>query len=261
MKRLFLLMLSLATILSAQAWSGIGNQATRILAKGFLNPEVQNEYARIWRLNKKYPVEKSDVSDVKPKDPRWAKVLLDDDLRSTTTYEGDVVVQLEQAAEVLRDRANHSEKEQIEAMRTITYNMILLHTFGNVRIKGNKLTEGFIIQLSPGAAADEKNNKMRNYKWQTLWNRGILIRHYGYTADMYAEELTIAHGDDKEAFSAGTIRDWAADVGAELSKQLEGARPNMVIDKLEILEMERVNDRLMAKAGFRLAALINEVLK
>lgn len=261
MKRFILLLVSIATILSAQAWSGIGNQATRILAKGSLNPEVQKEYARIWRLNKKYPAEKSDAPDIKPQDPRWNKVSLDADLRSTTTYEGDVVVQMERAAEVLRNRTNHSEKEQIEAMRTVTYNMILLHTFGNVRIEGNELTDGFFVQLSIGAAADVNANKMRKYKWQTLWNRAILIRHYGYTAEMYAEELAICHGDDKEAFSAGSIRDWAADTGAEIAKQLQNAKPNMVVDKLDMLEYEAVNDRLMAKAGYRLAALINDILK
>ena len=44
-------------------------------------------------------------------------------------------------------------------------------------------------------------------------------------------------------------------------KQLERAKPNMIVDKLDILEMEKVNDRLMAKAGFRLAQLINEILQ
>ena len=247
----------IAVAFSAQAWSGIGNPATRAFAKRFMTPEASKENARIWRLTKKYPAEKSD----KPTDVRWNKVQLDADLRSTTTFEGDVVVQLEQAAEVLRNRANHTEKEQIEAMRTITYNMILLHTFGNISIEGNELTNGFFVQLSNGAAADVNASKMRKYKWQTLWNRAILLRHYGYTADMYAEDLAICHGADKEAFSAGTLRDWAADVGTELSKQLEGAKQNMVVDRLKMLEYETVNDRLMAKAGYRLAALLNDVLK
>ena len=258
MKRAIILLVSIATILSAQAWSGIGNQATRIFAKQFMTPEAQNENSRIWRLNKKYP---TDTSIEKPTDPRWGRVSLDADLRSTTTYEGDVVVQMEKAAEVLRNRANHTEKEQIEAMRTVTYNMILLHTFGCVSIEGNDLTNGFFVQLSLGAAADVNACKMRKYKWQTLWNRAILLRHYGYTADMYAEDLAICHGGDKEAFSVGSIRDWAADVGAELSKQLADAKPNMVVDKMKILELEQVNDRLMAKAGYRLAVLLNDVLK
>lgn len=257
MKRFLLLLVSVATILSAQAWSGIGNPATRAFAKQFMTPEVRKENARIWKLNKKYPAEKSD----KPTDLRWNKVALDADLRSTTTYEGDVVVQMERAAEVLRNRKNYSEEEQIEAMRTVTYNMILLHTFGNISIEGNELTNGFFVLLSSGAAADVNASKMRKYKWQTLWNRAILLRHYGFTADMYAEELAISHGNNKDAFSAGTIRDWAADMGAELSKQLEGAKPNMVVDRLKMLEYETVNDRIMAKAGYRLAALLNDVLK
>lgn len=261
MKRLIVILMFVAGAFSAQAWSGIGNQATRIFAKGFMKPEVHKEYARIWRLNKKYPEEKSSTVGVKPKDALWNKVSLDADLRSTTTYKGDVVVQLEKAAEVLRNRANHSEQEQIEAMRIISSGMILLHTFGNVRIEGNELTDGFFVQLSIGAAADVNAQKMRKYKWQTLWNRAILIRHYGYTADMYAEELAICHGADKEAFSAGSIRDWAADTGAEIARQLAGAKPNMVVDKLKLLEMESVNDRLMAKAGFRLAQLMNDILQ
>jgi hypothetical protein len=258
MKRFVILFLvSLASITSTQAWSGIGNPATRIFAQKFMTAEARRENSRIWRLSKKYPAEKSE----KPTDVRWNRVSLDADLRSTTTYEGDVVVQMERAAEVLRNRANHSEQEQIEAMRTITYNMILLHTFGNISIEGNELTKGFFVQLSLGAAASVNANKMRKYKWQTLWNRAIILRHYGYTADMYAEDLAICHGADKEAFSKGSIRDWAADIGAELSKQLAEAKPGMVVDKLKMLEYETTNDRIMAKAGFRLAALLNDIFK
>ncbi|MBR0339029.1 MAG: hypothetical protein IIX40_02420, partial [Alistipes sp.] len=91
--------------------------------------------------------------------------------------------------------------------------------------------------------------------------RAIILRHYGYTADMYAEDLAICHGADKEAFSKGSIRDWAADIGAELSKQLAEAKPGMVVDKLKMLEYETTNDRIMAKAGFRLAALLNDIFK
>ena len=258
MRKLILLFVSVATVLSAQAWDGIGNPATRAFAKQFMTSEAQRENARIWRLGKKYPAEKNTA---KPTDERWNKVSLDADLRSTTTYEGDIVVQLEKAAEVLRNRANHSEKEQIEAMRALYRCMISLHSFAAVRIEGNELTKGFMIQLSNGDAAEGAAAKLRKYKWQSLWHRGIIIRHYGFTADMYAEDLTICHGKDKEAFSAGSIRDWAADTGAEISKQLVGAEPDMVIDKLKLLELETVNDRMMAKAGFRLAALLNEVLK
>ena len=46
-----------------------------------------------------------------------------------------------------------------------------------------------------------------------------------------------------------------------MAKQLVNARPNMIVDKLDILKMEKVNDRLMAKAGFRLAALLNDILQ
>jgi hypothetical protein len=88
MKRFVILFLvSLASITSTQAWSGIGNPATRIFAQQFMTAEARRENSRIWRLSKKYPAEKSE----KPTDVRWNRVSLDSDLRSTTTYEGDVV--------------------------------------------------------------------------------------------------------------------------------------------------------------------------
>jgi len=78
---------------------------------------------------------------------------------------------------------------------------------------------------------------------------------------MFAEELRISHGTDKESFSAGTIRDWAADMGKEAAAQLEWAEPDMKLYKMKLIDIEPVHNRLMAKAGFRLAALLNEVLK
>ena len=78
---------------------------------------------------------------------------------------------------------------------------------------------------------------------------------------MFAEEIRICHGADKEAFSKGTIRDWAADMGRECAAQLEWASPDMTLYSLDRTNLGVVTDRLMAKAAFRMAALLNEVLQ
>ena len=253
MKRIVLVIAFVATIFSAQAWTKVVCDASYLIAEKYMTEAAKAECNRILAL--KESVDYKWVAD------KAAKVSLDASLLSTTADEKDIVVRIEKAAEVLRNRANHSEKEQVEAIRALYRCMISLHSFAAIRIEGNELTKGFMVQLSNGDAAEGAAAKLRKYKWQTLWHRGILIRHYGFTADMYAEELAICHGKDKEAYSVGSIRDWAADTGAEISKQLVGAEPDMVIDKLKLFELETVNDRMMAKAGYRLAALLNEVLK
>ena len=259
MRKIFMIVALVAVAFSAKAWTREADQGTRFFAKEYLDASVVKEYSRIVRLGKKYPREKV----APPKDKRWGRVSLGADLRSTTTYEGDVVVQLERAAEVLRTRANRSEEEQIEALRTIYYNMILLHTISRVRIEGNEKSEGFYLYLHPGEMAElEPNyNKSRKVSWEQLWGRRATIGYYGFTPQMFAEELRISHGADREAFSAGSIRDWAADMGKECSAQLEWAKPEMKLYAIQRIELEPVHNRLMAKAGYRLAALLNDVLK
>lgn len=259
MRKFFMIVALVAVVFSAQAWTREADQGTRLFAREHLDASVVKEYTRILRLGKKYPREKVAT----PEDKRWGRVSLAADLRSTTTYEGDVVVQLERAADVLRNRANHSEAKQIEALRSIFYNMILLHNISRVRIEGNEKSEGFTLYTHSGEMAelDPKYNKSRKKSWAQLWGRDATIGYYGFTPQMFAEELRISHGADKEAFSAGSIRDWAADMGKECSVQLEWAKPEMKLYNIQRTELAPVHNRLMAKAGFRLAALLNEVLK
>ena len=141
MKKILMLILLVVLSLSAQAWTREADQGTRLFAKRYLDASVVKEYTRIMRLGKQYPREKVAT----PQDERWGRVSLGSDLRSTTTYEGDVVVQLERAADVLRNRANHSDKEQIEALRTIYTNMIIMHNISRVIIEGNEKSKGFTI--------------------------------------------------------------------------------------------------------------------
>lgn len=245
--------------LSANAWTRDADQGTRLFARRYLEASVAKEYIRIMRLGKKYPREKV----TPPQDARWGRVSLDAELRSTTTYEGDVVVQLERAAEVLRNRASHSEKEQIEALRTIFTNMILLHNIARVSIEGNEKSNGFTIYYHSGEMAElePKYNKTRKKSWAQLWGRDATSGYYGFTPEMFADELQISHGADKDAFSSGTIRDWAADMGKECAAQLEWAQPEMKLYNIQRVGLESVHNRLMAKAGYRLAALLNEVLQ
>lgn len=256
MKKIFMIVALVSIVFSAQAWTREADHGTRVFAREHLDASVVKEYTRILRLGKKYPREKVAA----PQDERWGRVSLGTDLRSTTTYEGDVVVQIERAADVLRNRANHSEKEQIEALRSIFSNMILLHNISCVTIEGVEKSKGFKVYTHWGES-EPKFDKRSIRSWAQIWGRNATLGFYGYTPEMFAEELRISHETDKEPFSAGTIRDWAADMGKEAAAQLEWAEPDMKLYKMKLIDIEPVHNRLMAKAGFRLAALLNEVLK
>lgn len=258
MRKILLLLVLAFSTASAMAWTRDADQGARLFAREHLSETALKEYRKLLKLNKTFPYEKV----TPPTDARWNKVALDANLRSTTTFEGDVVVQLERAAEVLRNRANHSDKEKVDALRSILYNMVRLHTISLVRIEGNEKSNGFTIYYSSGEMAEQDPKyKPRKRSWSLLWSRDATIRFYGFTPDMFVEELRICHGADKEAFSAGTIRDWAADMGKECAAQLEWATPDMTIYSLDRVNLEEVTNRLMAKAGYRLAALFNEVLQ
>ena len=259
MKKLVILLILASSICSAQAWTREADQGARLFARDFLSAKAAKEYSRLTKLSKEHPRKKEQPTT----DERQNKVSLDAYLRSTTTYEGDVVVQLEQAADVLRNRATHSDKECIEALRSIWTNIIRLHNIALVRIEGNELSKGFYIYYHPGVMAEkeEKYNKSNKRSWATLWGKDLTISFYGYTPQMWAEELRICHATDKEAFSAGTIRDWATDMGKECTAQLEWARPDMKLYVIDRTKLQPTTDRLMAKAGFRMAALLNDVLK
>lgn len=258
MRRMFLLMALVLGVCSAQAWTREADQGVRLFAREHLTEQAQKEYRKLLKLNRTIPYEKAAA----PSDKRWNTVSLDGDLRSTTTFEGDVVVQLERAAEVLRNRAIHSTEEQVMALRSVWYNIVRLHTIPLVRIEGNEKSNGFSVYYHSGEiAAQNPKYTPRKRSWAQLWDRDATVSFYGFTPEMFAEEIRVCHAADKEAFSKGTIRDWAADMGKECAAQLEWASPDMTLYALERLKLGEVTDRLMAKTGFRMAALLNEVLQ
>ena len=52
MKRLVLMVAFVATIFTAQAWTGLLNKASYIIAKKYMTPQARAEYDRIWAYHK-----------------------------------------------------------------------------------------------------------------------------------------------------------------------------------------------------------------
>jgi hypothetical protein len=58
-----------------------------------------------------------------------------------------------------------------------------------------------------------------------------------------------------------TPRIWAEQTGAIVLKSLKVFKPNAEVDRMQITNLEEVNNLLMYKAAFRLADVLNQTLK
>ena len=264
MRKLILLFVSVATVLSVQAWDGIGNPATRAFAKQFMTPEAQRENARIWRLGKKYPAEKNTA---KPTDERWGKVSLDADLRSTTTNEEDIVVRIECAVEVLRNSEKHSNTEQFEALETLRRLMIELHTISRIAIEGVEHSQHDFEFTWSGNREGPSPDKRDKYEtrgkltWSKMWNSSFCGWHQGWSLNYYAYDIDLRFGRIREQAMQGTVRDWAHEVGERAKPMYEWAKPDMLLRNEPRLRLEDIHLEMVARSAYRLAAIMNSVVK
>lgn len=254
MKRLFLIIAFVAGIGSAQAWTKLVNDASLMLAKKYMTPAATAEYNRIAAL-------KGSV------DYKWAAsqdvtVALDADLRSTSTDERDIVVRIERAAELLRNRAKHSDKEVYTALQEILMLMPELHNISRIHIEGIANSQrDFTITWIAGKPGSKRFEKRGTISWSTFWTRLFCGWHQAWTPEYYAYDLDIHFAAEREQWMQGTPRDWAHDMGMRAKPMYEWAEQDYVMHNAQRLNLEEVHLGSVARAGFRIATLLNNALR
>lgn len=190
----------------------------------------------------------------------WQYATLNADGKSVTTYENDAVVALERAVDVLRNRKNESDSLVQASLRTVIQLVGDIHNISNIRIEGNEATKGFdftLYAVTKGSSAGEKMTK-RKGSWRALWHN-YTNRHDVFSPQYYAADIELYYANKKAEYEKGTPRFWAENVGEDVVRCLEVISPNVLV-KTEIEHRyENINDKCMAKAGYRLAALLNEI--
>lgn len=259
MKRIVLVIAFVATIFSAEAWTGVVNRASYLIAQKYMTPQALAEYNRIWKLR-----ESVDYKWVADKN---AKAVLDADLRSTTTDEKDIVVRIEKAVEVLRNSANHTDKEQFEALETLRRLIVELHTISRIAIDGVEHSQkDFEFTWSsnregPSPDKIDKYEKRGKLTWHKLWSSNFCFWHQAWSSDYYAYDIDLRFGRLREQAMQGTVRDWAQEVGVRARPMYEWAQPDMLMRYEPRLNLEDVHLEMVARAGYRLAAIMNSVAK
>ena len=192
----------------------------------------------------------------------WHTLHLDSNLQPAAKDENDAFVQIEKALKVMRNRNQYNKKEVSLAIKTVMNLMLDIHNLSNVALEEYPLSgTNFEFMMTKGTARGRKA-KLQPYPWKMLWTYRYVGFHAAYSAEMWLEELGVMFGNKREEFSAGTLRDWVADIGNYSRPIYERlTKDNNHFLHATIHSYDLFHMSCVAKASYRLAALLNENLK
>ena len=255
MKKIIAVLFALAMIATeAYAFKAIGHQTIAALAEKHLNDKAQGEVKAIlksgmtkhamWLFSLRKNPELAYTQ-------QWQYATLDAEGKSVTTDENDAVVALEKAVNVLRNRKNESDSLVLASLRTVIQIVGDIHNPANIRIEGNEATKGFEYTVA-------STKKPFKATWVGLWHN-FANRHDVFSPEYYAHDIEIFAGEKKAEYEKGTPRFWAENVGEDVVRCLEVVYPNAEVSPIDQNNYEYLYDKCMAKAGYRLAALLNDI--
>ena len=251
----------------ALAFNAFGHQSIAALADKYLTDNAKKEVKAILKSDM---VKQSNwLNSLRKKEgmehtKEWHFSTLGADGKSTTTDENDGVVQLEKAIEVLRNRANHSEESVNSALKTVIHLVGDLHCISHIRIDGNEATKGFTYKTWNELTAEGKGfycSKTYDSSWYKLWENKFAGRYAFFTPQYYADDIDIFTNEKKAEYEKGAPRFWVENVGEDVVRALETFQPGAVVPAQMNERQEYVHTRCMAKAGYRLASLLNDIFK
>ncbi len=263
MKKIFLALALLMGAYSAQAWNWVYDQAALLLAYENMTPKAQAEIKK--HLGEKFRSQIKTFEAARKKGnlletADWCTITLDSELKPIVVDDKNAIVQLENAVEVVKNRASNSEEDVAFAIHKIIELTIEMHNIANVYLEDCPYSkEDFEYRHSQGGYG--KKEKFKNRKWKYLWTYGFSVFHSAWSAEMHVRDLKVCHGRYKDQYMAGTIRDWATDMGKLAKPLYEWAGPYCDLSRQAHAEEEERFYAGVARASFRIAALMNEATK
>ena len=261
MKKIFLLMAFALTVSVANAWHKNCDAGVVALAVKHLTPEAKSVVNKYLGAAYEDDVRQLYYLEWKKRAKHTKEihyVHLDENFQPLNVEGDDALVAIEKALEVLRNRKSHYDAEVKTALRYVINLICDIHDFSKFRIENIAHSQddfSFKRQKS-----EYKPNEYITYQWATFWQKmsnSLAIFH----ASLWAEDMELCHGANYAEFTKGTLRDWTADNGAKAAEYLAKISPDSVITLRDYLEMDFANYDMAARAGFRLAALLNETIK
>ena len=263
MKRYIVLLISLLCISSASAWNKFAQQCIATLAEQNLTEKAKSEATKIlggdlasnsWWLQ---TIAKEEATKYTSS---WHYIKVNAEHKSVTKSKKDGVVQIERCVDILENRAEHSDSTVVAALKSVIHLVADMHNIAHIRLEDIPTSQrNFNIQISNGFTG--KKAKIAQVTWRKYWEANLINRHASYSPELFAADLETCYGADKERFSAGDIRHWAADMASLAAAQYKWAKHDMIMSREQDNRLEPMNDKTMARAGYRLAALLNQIFK
>ncbi len=263
MKKIFIALALILGVKSAQAWNWVYDQAALLLAFENMTPAAQAEMKKYLGEDIRKQVQTFEQARKKgnlTESASWRTISLDMNLKPVVADDNNAIAQLEKAVEVVKNRASKDNEEVELAIRKIIELTIEMHNIGNVYLEEFPYSkEDFEYQHSMGGYG--KREKFKSRKWKSLWSYGFSVFHSAWSAEMHVRDLKVCHGRYKEQYMAGSIRDWATDMGKLVKPLYEWAMPHCQLSRQAHAEEEERFYAGVARASFRIAALMNEATK
>ena len=254
MKKILLSIAFIASVFTAQAWTKMINVASQLIARKYMTDKVVAEYDRIEALKQTVDYKWVPVKNV--------KTSLTAELESVTTDENDIVVRLEGALQVLRNRKNHSEAEQYKALVTLQNLLPDLHNVACVAIDGIDHSQSdFEFTWTAGKEGSKKFEKRGQTMWSRFWTNNFCFWHQGWDSEYYAYDIDLRFGKQREQMQQGNLRTWAHEMGVVAKPLYEKWQPGCTINNEHRLVYEDIHLSNVARSAYRLAVLLNDVLK
>lgn len=264
MKRIYiLLVVLLGSASSAFAWSNKAAATIAEIAARKLTPEAREAVASVIST----PLsENANFLFKERKEGRelysneWHYVEFYKTLHPMLENDANAITQIEKAVATLRNRAELPAAE-VRRNILILVNLVSdIHCVANVRIDGMDRTySGFSFsRWNNRSGSRSRYNKIG---WQALWRNHFASRRGVLSVQDYAAEMLMFFSeDDFSNFAQGTPTDWAVEVAKEADFLLrETFASGATIRMEDYNRMENYHERNVARAGARIAMLLNDI--
>ena len=264
MKKIVLAVLFVATTLSAMAWSANYDKAVYLVASQNFTPESKALVAKyvgndITRVSNHLAWHRRNGRHLESEG--WHSLYLDKNLQHAPKDDNDAIVQINKALEIVRNHEQHDKATVSFAIHTVMNLMVDMHNLSNVFIEDiPKSGTEFELEISQCAMA---NRPIRWFKhsWKKLWTSRYQTFHGNsvYSPQMWSEDIVCMWGHKKDEFSAGSLKDWATDIGTYTKgvyDRLEKEEGRFIHDTVQ--DLEPLHMSCLARAAYRIAVLLNE---
>jgi hypothetical protein len=254
MKNLRYIVVALMAMIAADAlaWTAEVNKAILMLTEENLSKSAGKQVAELLG---------TPLSDYKFENGGKSKTRLNAEGKSVTTDEKDAVVQLEKAIALLGNKSAAVEARKA-ALQTAIEKSVDIHCPSNILI--DKLLEGdFKFGRDNGRPKYSRWYKVDPKEWGKMWHSNFHTSLGAFSAEMYLYDWRIATKGMAKKYKKQPIapRAWAEQTGAIVIPELKIFKPESVVDRMEITKLEEVNNGCMYAAAFRLADMLNQILK